>query len=67
MYQHGSKYFAQKLPPWTPGWGQNAAFSEHGHVAYHIKGNDECKIVRKRILLDQGGMHLKIFFFYFLC
>ena len=22
--------------------GQNSNFSEHGHVAYHIKGNREC-------------------------
>ena len=30
-------------PPHDPrGWCQNPTFSEHGHVAYQIKGNHEC-------------------------
>ena len=41
MQQHDNKYFARRphpLPhPWE--WGQNSTFSEHGHVAYHIKGH----------------------------
>ena len=45
MQQHGSKYFASKpTSPTTLGIGskgQNSTFSEHGHVAYNIKGNLE--------------------------
>ena len=43
MQQHGSKYFARRPPPPSP-WGgvKSSTFSEHGHVAYKIKGNGEC-------------------------
>ena len=46
MQQYASKYFARKAPPPTLGSlmgsiGQNSTFSEHGHVAYQIKGNHE--------------------------
>ena len=30
--------------PMTLGVGQNSTFSEHGHVAYQIKWNQECSI-----------------------
>ena len=47
MQQTGSKYFTRRLaiplPP-TLGMGslgQNSTFSEHGYVAYLIKGNYE--------------------------
>ena len=33
MHQHGSKYFAHI---------SKVSFSEHGHAADQIKGNDEC-------------------------
>ena len=39
MQQHGSKYFTRR-PPVSK--GQNSTFSEHGWVAYQIKGNHEC-------------------------
>ena len=38
------QYFARRPPPPTLGMGsigQNSNFSEHGHVAYQIKGNHE--------------------------
>ena len=48
MQHHGSKYFfpADAHPPPSP-WGiaskgQNLSFSEHGHVAFQIKGNWAC-------------------------
>ena len=44
MRQHGSKYFAHRLPS-TLGIGsvgQHSTFSDHGHVAYQIKENHEC-------------------------
>ena len=44
--QHGSKYFARRLPtpppdpqPWRWVNSQNSTFSEHGHIAYQIKDN----------------------------
>ena len=42
MQQHGSKYFALRPKSLTLGIGligQISTFSEHGHVAYQIKGN----------------------------
>ena len=50
MPQHGSIYCAHGPlpPPLTPltlglgSKGQNSTLSEHGHVAYKIKGNQEC-------------------------
>ena len=45
MQQDGSKCFARR-PPTTPhdprGGVLHLPFSEHGHVAYKIKGNHEC-------------------------
>ena len=32
------------------GWGQNSTFSEHGHVAYQIKGNHDCSNMAANIL-----------------
>ena len=40
MQQYGSKYFARRPPP--PTLGRNSTFSDHGHVAYQIKENQEC-------------------------
>ena len=54
MQQHGSTYFARRPPTTLPhrpwGQGQNAIFSEHGHVAYQIKGNQECSTMVANIL-----------------
>ena len=44
MQQHGSKYLARRHhhpQPWGSK-GRNSIFSEHGHVAYQIKGNHAC-------------------------
>ena len=40
MQQHGSKYFARRLPPPPPvgSVGHNLTFSEHRHVAIKLKG-----------------------------
>ena len=47
MQQHRCKYFARRPPsPQTLGMdsvGQNSTFSEHGHVAYPIKENEDCR------------------------
>ena len=39
-------------PGWIKGWrrDQNSAFSEYGHVAYQIKGNDACSNMVASIL-----------------
>ena len=52
MFQHqGNTYFAQDPPP-----PQNSTFSEHGHVAYQIKGNHECsKFVSKHLPAGSQG------------
>ena len=58
MQQHGSKYCAHRPlpPPLTPltlglgSKGQNSTFSEHGHVAYKIKWNQECSKMVANIL-----------------
>ena len=40
MQQHGSKLFAADPPTLGMGSiGQHSLFSEHGHGAYHFKGN----------------------------
>ena len=43
MQQHTSKYFADRplTPPRPCGRGLNSTFSEHGNVAYQIKGNHQ--------------------------
>ena len=51
MQQDAGEYFARM--PLTLGMGsigQNSTFSEHGHVAYQIKGNHECSIMVANIL-----------------
>ena len=55
MQQLGSKYFARRppTPNLTLGMGsvdQNSFFSEHGHIAYQIKGNHKCRIMVANIL-----------------
>ena len=52
MQQHGSKYFACRLHLTLRMWsgGQNTTLSEHGHVAYQIKENQECSIMVANIL-----------------
>ena len=44
------------------GWGrgQNSTFSQYGHVAYQIKGNDPCSNMTANIL----PIGQNIFFFY---
>ena len=36
--------------PWGGSKGQNSTFSEHGHVAYQLKGNKECSSMQAHIL-----------------
>ena len=42
--------FSTILNPGLGSKGQNSTFSEHGHVAYQIKGNDECSKMQAHIL-----------------
>ena len=49
--QHGSKYYARRPPPPTLGVKRlKFNFSEHGHIAYKIKGNHECSNMVANIL-----------------
>ena len=51
--QHGSKYYARRPPPPPPTLEVkrlNSTFSEHGHIAYKIKGNHECSNMVANIL-----------------
>ena len=44
MQLHDSKYCTHRHhppDPWVGSIGQNSTFSEHGHVAYQIKGNHQ--------------------------
>ena len=41
MQQHGSKYLPAESSLTLGSIGQNSSFSEHGHVAYRIKGNHQ--------------------------
>ena len=54
MHKHGSEYFACRHPhPPDPRVGvkrSNSTFSEHGHVAYQIKGNHDCSIIVANVL-----------------
>ena len=47
MQQHGSKYFAC-IPPPPP--HTHTPPPEHGHVAYQIKGNQECSKMLTNVL-----------------
>ena len=45
IQQHSSNSFTRRTSPNRTLWGskgQNSTFSEHGHVAFHIKWNHEC-------------------------
>ena len=46
------KIFCPQIPPTPLTWsiGQKSTFSEHGHVAYQIKGNHECSNMVANIL-----------------
>ena len=50
--QHGSEYYARRPhPPLTLGVKRlKFNFSEHGHIAYKIKGNHECSNMVANIL-----------------
>ena len=55
MQGHGSEYFSHRHPhaPDPRGMGsigQKSTFSEHGHVAYQIKGNHEFSNMEANIL-----------------
>ena len=51
MQQHGSKYYARSpSSPQPRGCGQTSTLSEHGHVAYQIKGNHKCSNMVAKIL-----------------
>ena len=56
MQQHGSKYLpVASPPPPSPDpedrvKGRILTFSEHGHVAYQIKGNQVCSTMVANIL-----------------
>ena len=43
MHQHGKNILPiDPLPrPWVGSKGQISTFSEHGHITYQIKGNDQ--------------------------
>ena len=49
-------------PPHDPGVGViRSKYSEHGHVAYHIRENQECSSMVTNILLtDSWGWGLKV-------
>ena len=55
---------------WGGSKGQNSTFSEHGHVAYQIKGNDECSNMQAHILslhtLSTPGVGSKVKTFFIL-
>ena len=62
MQQHCSKYFARVPLSSDPGIGskdRNSTFSEHGHVAYKIKGNHECSNRVRNILLASPRLRSK--------
>ena len=70
MQQHGRKYFARSPPPDPVGQVKIHFFSEHGHVAYKIKWNQECNNMVANILpaapppsLDPGVKRSKFNFF----
>ena len=73
MQQNGSQYFTHRTPsPPTLGVGskgQNFTFSEHGHVAYQIKGDHECSNMQANSMsLHQPstpGMGSKVNIFFF--
>ena len=52
MQQHGSKIFCLQtlLALGMGSEGQNITFSEHGHVAYQIKEDQECSNMVASIL-----------------
>ena len=57
MQQHGSKYFARRVPTPTTTltlglWVKrsNSTVSEPGHIAYQIKGNHKCSNMVAHIL-----------------
>ena len=55
MKQHGNKFFVHPStpPPHVPrdeSKGQKSTFSEHGHIAYQIKGHHECNMVATCLL-----------------
>ena len=52
IQQHGSTCFARRPPPPPPHdpGGQNFTFSEHGHVAYRIKGNHKCSYMGSSVV-----------------
>ena len=73
MQQHASTYsvLTHTLDPWGVGSkGQNSSFSEHGHVAYHIKGNHKCSNMQGHILSlhtpSTLGVESKVKTFFFL-
>ena len=56
-----SRNFAADHPPLPPtlglgSKGQNSTISEHGHVAYQIKGNHECCKMVASILPAAGPL-----------
>ena len=58
MEEHGSKYYARRPFPRTWGSkGQKSTFSEHGHVAYEIKGNHKCNNIVVNILPADPPSH----------
>ena len=52
MQQDASTYsiLTHTIDPWGGVKGQNIFFSESSHVAYQIKGNDECSNIQEYIL-----------------
>ena len=71
MQQHGSRYFACR-PTSSPDYihgvgskGKNSTFSEHGHVAYQIKGNPSSNmetdpLTQIQLFLNMVMLHIKL-------
>ena len=62
-----SNVVANPPVPWgrVESKGQNSTFSEHGHVAYHIKWNHECSNTQAHIMsihTPSVGSFVKTFF-----
>ena len=56
--------FAHRPPPQALGWGQKVNVHGHGHVAYQIKGKDECSNLQAHTLplhaLSTPGLGSKV-------
>ena len=51
---HTHTHILTQTPTTLGSKSQNSTFSEHGHVAYQIKGNHECSMVKNILTADPG-------------